>query len=168
MRSKPSMVISGPALRIKDGLSQAGFVRDFVHQSTFRLELDSPSGVYVFQIPYEESSGTITLFGETSFFDGISDSEVPEDIQVAALDRWYALRIRVGNAAESQTYSPERGDRSPSAPIPTRSVKTAKNGSMVQDFADMQRLGQDMERMKTEQQLNEEGLVNDPIQYVNH
>jgi hypothetical protein len=36
---------------------------------------------------------------------------------------------------------------------------------MVQDFADMKRLGQDMNRMKTEQQLNDEGLVNDPIQY---
>jgi hypothetical protein len=55
-------------------------------------------------------------------------------------------------------------DRKPSAPIPTKSIETALNGSMVQDFADMKRLGKDMERMKTEQQLNEEGLVNDPIQ----
>jgi hypothetical protein len=56
-------------------------------------------------------------------------------------------------------------DRKPSAPLPTKSVETAMNGSMVQDFADMKRLGRDMKRMKTEQQLNEEGLVNDPIQY---
>lgn len=168
MKSKPLMIISGQASKIKDMLSLAGFVRDYNHQSTFRMELDSPAGVCVFQIPYEESSGMITLFGETSFFDGISDSEVPEEIQAAALDRWYALRIRIGNA-ESQIYSPERGDRRPSAPIPSRSVETAKNGSMVQDFADMKRLGQDMERMKTEQQLyDEDGLVNDPIQYKRH
>lgn len=55
-------------------------------------------------------------------------------------------------------------DRKPSAPVPTKSIETAINGSMVQDFADMKRLGKDMERMKNAQQLNEEGLVNDPIQ----
>jgi len=167
MKSKQLMIISGPALMIKDNLSLAGFVRDFVHRSTYRMELDSPAGVYVFQIPYEELNGMITLFGETSFFEGTSDSEVPEEIQAAALDRWYALRTRVGNG-ESPVYSPDRGDRRPSFPMPSRTVETARNGSMVQDFADMQRLGYDMERMKTEQQLNDEGLVNDPIQYERH
>jgi hypothetical protein len=68
-------------------------------------------------------------------------------------------------ASLSQSYSPDRGDRRPSAPILSRPIETAENGSMVQDFADMKRLGQDMIRMKTEQQLNDEGLVNDPIQY---
>ncbi|RED56757.1 hypothetical protein [Cohnella lupini] len=164
MKSKQLMIIAGPALKIKESLSQAGFVRDFVHQSTYRTELDSSDGVYVFQIPYEESDGSMTLFGETSFFEGVSDSEVPEEVQAAALDRWYALKTRVGNA-DPQIYSPDRGDRRPSSPIPSRSVETAKNGSMVQDFSDMKRLGQDMDRMKTEQQLNDEGLVNDPIQY---
>jgi hypothetical protein len=80
------------------------------------------------------------------------------------------IMIITGPAAKikeslSQVYSPDRGDRRPSAPIPSRPIETAKNGSMVQDFADMRRLGQDMDRMKTEQQLNDEGLVNDPIQY---
>jgi hypothetical protein len=164
MKSKQLMLITGPALRIKEALSQAGFIRDFVHQSTFRTELDASDGVYVYQIPYEELDGTLTLDGETAFFDGISDSEVPEEIQAAALDKWYALRTRIGNV-ETQVYSPDRGDRRPSAPIPSRSVETAKNGSMVQDFADMKRLGRDMDRMKTEQQLQDEGLVNDPIQY---
>ncbi|WP_256761210.1 hypothetical protein [Cohnella sp. WQ 127256] len=66
---------------------------------------------------------------------------------------------------ESQIYSPELGDRVPSTPIPSKPIEIAQNGSMVQDFADMKRLGHDMDRIKTEQQLNEEGLVNDPIQY---
>ncbi|MCD9025984.1 hypothetical protein [Cohnella silvisoli] len=164
MKSKQIMLISGSEMRIKESLSQAGFIRDFSHQSTYRTELDSPQGVYIFQIPYEESDGTLTLYGETAFFDGISDSDVPENIQIAALERWYALRVRLGNT-ESQVYSPDRGDRRPSAPIPSRPVEIAWNGSMVQDFADMKRLGRDMDRMKTEQQLNDEGLVNDPIQY---
>jgi hypothetical protein len=164
MISKHIMVITGPAAKIKELLSQAGFVCDFGQQSTYRTELDSPRGVYVFQIPYEDADGTITLYGETAFFDVLSNSEIPEDIQAAAIDRWYALRTRIG-IVESQAYSPDRGDRRPSAPIPSRPIETAKNGSMVQDFADMKRLGQDMDRMKTERQLNEEGLVNDPIQY---
>ncbi|TVX95490.1 hypothetical protein [Cohnella terricola] len=68
--------------------------------------------------------------------------------------------------AKTQLYSPEQGgDRIPSAPIRSKPLCTAMNGSMVQDFADMQRLGRDMDRMKTGQELNEEGLVDDPIQY---
>jgi hypothetical protein len=164
MISKQIMIITGPAAKIKESLSQAGFVRDFSQHSTYRTEMDSSQGVYVFQIPYEEADGTITLYGETAFFEGLSNSEVPEDIQAAAIDRWYSLRTRIG-IVESQAYSPDRGDRRPSAPIPSRPIETANNGSMVQDFADMKRLGQDMNRMKTEQQLNDEGLVNDPIQY---
>ncbi len=163
MKSKQLMIISGPAVKVKEALSRAGFVRDFVRQSTYRMELDSPHGIYIFQIPYLETDGMITMYGETAFFDGISDSDVSEDIQAAAMERWYSLRTRA-ETADSQSYSPDRGDRRPSSPIPTRSLETAKNGSMVQDFADMKRLGQDMNRMKTEQQLNDEGLVNDPIQ----
>lgn len=164
MKSKQLMRISGTASKLKDSLSQSGFVRDFVHHSTYRTELESPEGVYIFQLPYEEQDGTATLDGEAAFFDGISDSDVPEDIQISAMERWYALRSRV-DRTESHSYSPDRGDRRPSGPIASRSVETAKNGSMVQDFADLQRLGQDMERMKTEQQLKDEGLVNDPIQH---
>ncbi|WP_239618489.1 hypothetical protein [Cohnella mopanensis] len=164
MKSKEKMVISGPASRLKEYLSQAGFVRDFIHRSTYRLELRSATGVLVFQVPFEETDGALALYGETAFFDGISDSDVPEDIQIAALDRWQALRARIG-IAHSQVYSPDRGDRQPSAPIRSRSIQSALNGSMVQDLSDMKRLGKDMERMKTEQQLNEDGLVNDPIQY---
>ncbi|RKP45833.1 hypothetical protein D7Z26_25120 [Cohnella endophytica] len=165
MKPKSFMLIAGSALKIKESLSQAGFVRDFVHQSTYRMELDTPSGVYVFQLPYEEQDGTIALYGETAFFEGISDTDVPETIQAAALERWHALRLRVASLSGKQTYSPDRGDRRPSGPVESRPVETARNGSMVQDFADMKRLAQDMQRMKTEQQLSEEGLVDDPIQH---
>lgn len=158
------MLISGPAAKIKESLSQAGFVRDFIQESAYRTELDASEGVYIFQLPYEELDGIISLNGEAAFFEGVSFWEIPEEIQLAAMDRWYALRSRIGNS-EYQAYSPDRGDRRPSAPIPSRTIETANNGSMVQDFADMQRLGQDMDRMKTEQQLREEGLVNDPIQH---
>ncbi|QTH40241.1 hypothetical protein J4772_21895 [Cohnella sp. LGH] len=61
-------------------------------------------------------------------------------------------------------YNPNASDRRLSAPIRKRSLETAENGSMVQDFDDMKRLGEDMKRMKTEQELEEEGYVNDPIQ----
>ncbi|WP_217595405.1 hypothetical protein [Cohnella sp. GbtcB17] len=55
-------------------------------------------------------------------------------------------------------------DSRPSGPIETRSVDEAMNGSMVQDFDDLKRLGRDMERVKTGSELSEEGLVSDPIQ----
>lgn len=60
-------------------------------------------------------------------------------------------------------YSAE-ADSKPSGGIVTRSVADADNGSMVQDFADLQRLGAEMERVKTGSELKEEGLVSDPIQ----
>jgi hypothetical protein len=164
MKSKQWLLISGPSARIKESLTDSGFVRDFVHQSTYRLEMESSEGYYVFQLPYLEADGVATLDGESAFFDGISDAEVPEAIQVAAMDRWYALRTRIDNADPSP-YSPDLGDRWPSTPIPSRSIDEAKNGSMVQDFADMKRLGLDMNRMKNGQQLREEGLVDDPIQH---
>lgn len=164
MKSKQLMVINGPALQIKDSLSQAGFVRDYVHHSTYRAELESSAGIYIFQLPYEEQDGVVTLDGEAAFFDGIADSDVPEDIQNAAMERWYALRSRISQV-ETQAYIPNRGDSIPSSPIASRPVETARNGSMVQDFADLKRLGRDMERMKTGQQLNDEGLVDDPIQH---
>lgn len=164
MKSKQLMLISGPAGQIKESLSQAGFVRDFVHQSTYRAELDTNDGVYVFQLPYREQDGTMLLDGETAYFDGIADSDVPQNIQQTAMDRWHALKARVGHEAK-KAYSPEQGDRKVSAPLSTRPLETARNGSMVQDFEDMKRLGMDMNRMKTEQQLQEEGLVNDPIQH---
>jgi len=43
-------------------------------------------------------------------------------------------------------------------------IEQAHNGSMVQDEQDMRRLGNDMKNMKTNSQLQEEGLVPDPIQ----
>ncbi|MFD0673998.1 hypothetical protein [Cohnella sp. GCM10027633] len=61
-------------------------------------------------------------------------------------------------------YEADRQDAKPSGPLRTRSVENARNGSMVQDFADMVRLGDEMKRVQTERQLEEEGLVDDPIQ----
>lgn len=51
-------------------------------------------------------------------------------------------------------------------PIPgrLRTIAQAVNGSMVQDFADAQRLGEDMQRVQTNDELRKEGLVPDPIQ----
>ncbi|MDI4647578.1 hypothetical protein [Cohnella hashimotonis] len=60
-------------------------------------------------------------------------------------------------------YRPDEDSR-PSGPIETRPVEEAMNGSMVQDFDDLKRLGRDMERVKTGSELSEEGLVSDPIQ----
>ncbi len=41
----------------------------------------------------------------------------------------------------------------------------ARNGSMVQNFKEMRKLGQEMKQMKTESELEDDGLVNDPIQH---
>ena len=68
---------------------------------------------------------------------------------------------RDANAA--RPYSPESDER-PSGPLPTRPVQDAENGSMVQDFADLKRLGHEMERIKTGAELRREGLVPDPQQ----
>ncbi|MFS0727083.1 hypothetical protein [Paenibacillus sp. 1P07SE] len=43
-------------------------------------------------------------------------------------------------------------------------VELAENGSMAQDMEDLKRLGEDMEQVKTNAELEEEGLVPDPIQ----
>ena len=45
-----------------------------------------------------------------------------------------------------------------------KSLEQAQNGSMVQDEQDMKRLGNDMKKMKTNSELQDEGLVPDPIQ----
>ncbi len=45
-----------------------------------------------------------------------------------------------------------------------RDIEDARNGSMVQDEQDMKRLGKDMERVRTNSELEEEGLVPDPAQ----
>lgn len=60
-------------------------------------------------------------------------------------------------------YRPD-ADSIPSGPSATRSVEEAVNGSMVQDFDDLKRLGRDMERVQTGSELSKEGLVSDPIQ----
>ncbi|SFT02695.1 hypothetical protein [Paenibacillus sp. BC26] len=46
----------------------------------------------------------------------------------------------------------------------SKPVSNAKNGSMVQDYQDMKRLGYDMKHMKTNSELQDEGLIPDPIQ----
>ncbi|CAI6080412.1 hypothetical protein [Cohnella sp. JJ-181] len=66
-------------------------------------------------------------------------------------------------ASTEAEYLPD-ADSKPSGPIPTRQVEDAMNGSMVQDFEDLKRLGRDMERVKTGSELSDEGLVSDPIQ----
>ncbi|WP_010272819.1 hypothetical protein [Paenibacillus senegalensis] len=43
-------------------------------------------------------------------------------------------------------------------------IDEVTNGSMAPDFVEMKKLGRSMDSMKTNQQLNEEGLVADPIQ----
>ena len=50
------------------------------------------------------------------------------------------------------------------AASPSRPVDQAENGSMVQDMNDLKRLGEDMERMRTNAELEEDGFVPDPIQ----
>ncbi|WP_219835830.1 hypothetical protein [Paenibacillus sp. R14(2021)] len=67
------------------------------------------------------------------------------------------------------SLNPQQHEQLPSASAGQAGRKSApiaeaKNGSMVQDLQDMKRLGHDMKQMKTNSQLQEEGLVPDPIQ----
>ncbi|MCU6791570.1 MULTISPECIES: hypothetical protein [Paenibacillus] len=43
-------------------------------------------------------------------------------------------------------------------------ISEVMNGSMAPNMEEIKRLGKDMKNMKTEAELNEEGLVSDPIQ----
>jgi hypothetical protein len=43
-------------------------------------------------------------------------------------------------------------------------IDKVMNGSMAPDMEEIKRLGKDMKNLKTEQELEEEGLVSDPIQ----
>jgi uncharacterized protein YaaQ len=165
MTPNANMTFSAPAAQLKEALSQMGFVRDSaVHYSTYRAELEVGGGaVYVLQVPFEEEDGSLMLDGETAFFDGVSDSEVPQEVRDSAMRRLLALHARI-ESRTANPYSPERDKDSKPIHMPTRSVASASNGSMVQDFEDMQALGRDMKRVKTGQQLKKQGLVSDPIQ----
>ncbi|WP_334076067.1 MULTISPECIES: hypothetical protein [Paenibacillus] len=45
-----------------------------------------------------------------------------------------------------------------------KDITKAENGSMVNDMEDLKRLGEDMDKMKTNSEDHEEGLVSDPEQ----
>lgn len=40
-----------------------------------------------------------------------------------------------------------------------------KSGNMTNDFEDVVELGKQMEKMRDEQELNRDGLTQDPVQY---
>lgn len=63
-------------------------------------------------------------------------------------------------------HEPQRSElpKQGQAGTPSRPVDEAENGVMTQNMEDVQRLGRDMERMQTNAELEEEGLVPDPIQ----
>ncbi|HUC92801.1 MAG TPA: hypothetical protein VMS09_12375 [Paenibacillus sp.] len=64
------------------------------------------------------------------------------------------------NSKPSERTSPSSGQRGRKY----KSLDEAFNGTMVQDEQDAKRLGNDMKVMKTNHQLQEDGLVPDPIQ----
>lgn len=41
------------------------------------------------------------------------------------------------------------------------------SGNMTNDFEDVVELGKQMEKMRDEQELNEDGYIQDPVQYDN-
>lgn len=45
-----------------------------------------------------------------------------------------------------------------------KKISEVVNGSMAPDFEEMKELGKSMDKMKTNQELNEQGLESDPIQ----
>ncbi len=73
-------------------------------------------------------------------------------------------RKRSSRSVPAKPYTPALDPSTRPNPGRTRSIAQADNGSMVQDFADAQRLGEDMRRVKTNDELRKEGLVPDPIQ----
>ncbi|MBP1994013.1 hypothetical protein [Paenibacillus eucommiae] len=57
---------------------------------------------------------------------------------------------------EHEKFDEQKGSDKP--------IDKVMNGSMAPNLDEIKRLGKDMEGMKTETQLNEEGLVADPAQ----
>lgn len=57
---------------------------------------------------------------------------------------------------EHEKFAAQKGSEKP--------IEQVMNGSMAPDLEEVKRLGKDMEEVKTEGQLKEEGLLPDPIQ----
>ncbi|SFL74537.1 hypothetical protein SAMN03159341_109114 [Paenibacillus sp. 1_12] len=57
---------------------------------------------------------------------------------------------------EHEKFDEQKGSDTP--------ISEVMNGSMAPNMEEIKRLGKDMKNMKTEAELNEEGLVSDPIQ----
>ena len=45
-----------------------------------------------------------------------------------------------------------------------KNINQANNGSMVENLEEAKKLGKEMEKMKTETELHEEGMIQDPQQ----
>jgi hypothetical protein len=57
---------------------------------------------------------------------------------------------------EHEKFSKKKGTDKP--------ISEVMNGSMAPDMDEIKRLGKDMKKSETEAELNEKGLVSDPIQ----
>ncbi|MNH98656.1 hypothetical protein D3C73_513990 [compost metagenome] len=57
---------------------------------------------------------------------------------------------------EHEKFAEKKGSDKP--------IDEIMNGSMAPNMEEMKRLGKDMEGVETEEQLNDKGLVSDPIQ----
>jgi hypothetical protein len=119
----------------------------------------------VYRIPFiSDDSERITLLVHQSGFTGewTGCEGIPEQIREEAHRKLCEL---VGVPYEPRTAAGWRTDgHKETEDQDDRSQQDIVNGTMVQDEQDMVRLGKEMKAMKTNTELEQEGMIPDPIQ----
>ncbi|TMV45155.1 hypothetical protein FE783_30320 [Paenibacillus mesophilus] len=113
----------------------------------------------MYRIPFvSDGSERITLLVHQAGFSGewAGCDGIPEQIREEAHRKLCEL---VG-----VPYEPRGADREPPADKDNDSQSDTVNGIMVQDEQDLVRLGKEMKAMKTNTELEQEGMIPDPIQ----
>lgn len=129
-----------------------------------QLTFSSPErdGKIVYRIPFvSDDSERITLLVHQSGFSGEWNGceGIPDQIREEAHRKLCEL---VGVPYEAQTADRRRtGDAEGQS---DGSQQDKVNGTMVQDEQDLVRLGKEMKAMKTNTELEQEGMIPDPIQ----
>ncbi|MEF3305193.1 hypothetical protein [Paenibacillus sp. GYB003] len=122
-------------------------------------------GKIVYRIPFvSDETETITLLvHEADFFGEWAGAGVPDSIREQAFSKLCEL---IGVSGDMPDDRRGQGEQRRTVDSITRdSVQAgAVNGVMAQDEHDLVRLGKEMKAMKTNSELEQEGMVPDPIQ----
>jgi hypothetical protein len=135
-----------------------------------QLSLFSPeqNDSFLFRVPYvsDESERITLLAHDATFFGGIDGSKpVPDEIREAGLRKLAEL---CGDELVPLSGWPEEeaDEYAATGENPEEEEEESRplNGVMAPEEADLVRLGKEMKMMKTNSELEREGLIPDPIQ----